>query len=97
MAFTEEQREQKWRELRSAGEDAWWAVFASRTQITNMVFFKILMIKAADLRALTTEERTMLLAARDVAQKLDQKIVYLDSLALDQEAEFNALSWTSTP
>jgi hypothetical protein len=97
MAFTEQQREEKWYALRGAAENEFWGHFSTRTTLPGINLFRMLMIKSMDIRAYTQEERAMLIAARDTTTKLDNKINYLDSLNLNQEAEFNALTWTSTP
>jgi hypothetical protein len=97
MAFTEEDRTRKWYNLREQGELAWWQAFESRTGIPSMNMFKILAIRAADVRALSQAERDQLQQARAVADRLRDKILYLDSLTLDQQAEFDALTWSSTP
>ncbi len=95
--FTEEQRQQKWYQLRGDAENAFWGIFSSRTILPGINLYRMLLIKAMDIRPFTQAERDMLIAARDVTVKLEQKIQYLDSLRLDQQAEFDALTWTSTP
>ena len=97
MAFTEEDRQRKWQALREQAEAAWWTAFDSRTGIPSMNMFKILAIRAADVRALSTAERQQLITARDIADRLRDKIVYLDGLSLAQQTEFDALTWESTP
>jgi hypothetical protein len=97
MAFTEQQRQAKWLQLRQEAELEWVDVFSSRHATPDMNMNRILMVKAADLRMLTQVERNAMQQAMNIQDKLKDKITYLDSLSNTQQAEFDALTWTSTP